>query len=101
MKTEVRIIEHTHPLYMAMFSDEGNIAVSNAVNNIILAACEGRFVRRELRKVINTTFDHIEKTHPEVYDTEVRMKIARRINTELCVPAGWQQIDYFFDDEGN
>jgi hypothetical protein len=36
--------------------------------------------------------------HTEIYDTDVRMKIAARINRELLIPMKWQQIDYFFDD---
>lgn len=101
MKTidDQRIIEHEHPLYMAMFTDEGNIQVHNMVNILILEATRGEFERRELQANIRSAMDILEKNgYTEIYDTEVRIKIAQRLNRELLIPMKWQQIDYFFDD---
>lgn len=98
MKTDTRIINHGHPLYMGMFSDEGNILVADVVNSLIRHAIRGHFQRPALRDEINLRLKEIETFHGEVYDTEVRMAVARRLNAELCVPMGWVQIDYFFDD---
>jgi hypothetical protein len=99
MKTDFRIIDHEHPLYMSMFSDEANIQVYNMVNILILEATRGEFARRDLQTVLREAMDGLEKNgYTEIYDTEVRMKIAARLNRELLAPMGWVQIDYFFDD---
>ena len=99
MKTEVRIIEHEHPLYMGMFTDEGNIQVYNMVNILILEALRGEFDRLELQTNLRASMDVLVKNgYDEIYDTMVREKIAARLNRELLVPMKWQQIDYFFDD---
>lgn len=98
-ETELRIIDHEHPLYMAMFTDEGNIQVHNMVNILILEATRGEFMRHELQRVLRDAMDRLEKNgYREIYDTEVRMKIAARLNRELLAPMKWQQIDYFFED---
>lgn len=99
MKTEVKIIDHNHPLYMSMFTDEGNIQVYNMVNLLILEATRGEFMRHELYDTLNRDM-HIlaQNGYDEIFDTEVRMAIAKRLNEELLVPMKWQQIDYFFDD---
>lgn len=99
MKTDLRIIEHGHPLYMAMFTDEGNIQVHNMVNILILEASRGEFMRHELQRVLRDAMDILERNgYTEIHDTEVRMAIAKRLNQELLVPMKWQQIDYFFED---
>ena len=99
MKTDLRIIEHEHPLYMGMFTDEGNIQVHNMVNILILEATRGEFMRHELQRILREAMDRLERNgYTEIYDTDVRMKIAARINRELLIPMKWQQIDYFFDD---
>jgi hypothetical protein len=99
MKTDLRIINHEHPLYMGMFTDEGNIQVHNMVNILILEATRGEFMRHELQRVLRDAMDRLERNgYTEIYDTDVRMKIAARINRELLIPMKWQQIDYFFDD---
>ena len=99
MKTEFRVITHEHPLYMGMFTDEGNIQVHNMVNLLILEGLRGEYMRHELQDVINRDM-HIlaQNGYGEIFDTEVRMKIAARLNRELLVPMKFQQIDYFFDD---
>lgn len=101
MKTidDQRIIEHKHPLYMGMFTDDGNIQVHNMINLLIMEATRGEFERRELQTVLKRDMDNLEKNgYTEIYDTEVRMRIAGRLNHELLIPMKWQQIDYFFDD---
>lgn len=99
MKTDFRLIDHEHPLYMAMFTDEGNIQVHNMVNILILEAARGEFMRHELQTVLRQAMDILEKNgYTEIFDTEVRMKIAARLNRELLAPIGWVQMDYFFDD---
>lgn len=99
MKTEVRIIEHEHPLYMGMFTDEGNIQVHNMVNIIIYEAVRGEFLRPQLREVLdNAMRTLVDAGYDEIYDTDVRMRIAKRLNQELLGPAKWTYIDYFFDD---
>jgi hypothetical protein len=99
MKTEVRIVEHEHPLYMGMFTDEGNIQVHNMVNILILEALRGEFERRELQEQLRGAMDTlVSNGYDEIYDTMVREKIAARLNRELLAPMKWQQIDYFFDD---
>lgn len=101
MKTEtkLRIIDHEHPLYMGMFTDEGNIQVHNMINIFILEALRGEFRRRELRENLEQAMDILDRNgYSEIYDTEVRMKIAKRLNLELLKPMKWQQIDYFFND---
>jgi len=98
-ETELRIIDHEHPLYMSMFTDEGNIQVHNMVNILILEATRGEFTRRDLQTVLREAMDRLVKNgYDEIYDTEVRSKIAARLNRELLAPMGWVQIDYFFDD---
>lgn len=98
-KTDLRIIQHDHPLYMGMFTDDGNIHVHNMVNLLILEAVRGEFMRHELQETLRRNMDSLEKYgFTEIYDTDVRMKIAARINRELLIPMKWQQIDYFFDD---
>lgn len=98
-KTELRIIGHGHPLYMGMFTDEGNIQVHNMVNLLILEATRGEFMRHELQANLRQAMDILEKNgYSEIYDTEVRGAIANRINRELLVPMKWQKIDGFFDD---
>ncbi len=100
MKTDTRIIEHGHPLYMGMFTDEGNILVANAVNLLIYNAITGEMKRTQLRESIEHLFTFMTETgYGEVYDTEVRAAVAARLNKELCKPMGWVGIDYFFDDE--
>lgn len=99
-ETELRIINHEHPLYMAMFTDEGNIQVYNMVNIFILEALRGEFMRYELQDNLRRDM-HIlaaQNGYEEIFDTEVRMAIAKRLNRELLVPMKWQQIDYFFHD---
>lgn len=100
MKTELRIIDHEHPLYMGMFTDEGNIQVHNMVNLLILEGTRGDFMRHELYDTLNRDM-HIlaQNGYDEIFDTEVRMAIAKRLNRELLVPMKWARIDYFFDDE--
>lgn len=99
METKLRIIDHEHPLYMGMFTDEGNIQVSNMVNLIILQATRGEFMRHELQDTIRQDMKILTNNgYDEIFDTEVRMAIAKRLNGELLVPMKWQQIDYFFDD---
>lgn len=99
MKTEVRIVEHEHPLYMGMFTDEGNIQVHNMINILILEALRGEFQRRELQEQLRGAMDTLVKNgYDEIYDTMVREKIAARLNRELLAPMKWQQIDYFFED---
>lgn len=99
-KTDVKIIDHNHPLYMSMFTDEGNIQVYNMVNLLILEATRGEFMRHELYDTLNRDM-HIlaQNGYDEIFDTEVRMAIAKRLNEELLVPMKWARIDYFFDDE--
>lgn len=99
MKTELRIIDHEHPLYMGMFTDEGNIQVHNMVNLLILEATRGEFMRHELQDALRRDMLILERNdYTEIFDTEVRMAIAKRLNRELLVPMKWQQIDYFFED---
>lgn len=99
VQTDFRIIEHGHPLYMGMFTDEGNIQVHNMVNILILEATRGEFMRHQLQPVLRQAMDRLEKNgYTEIYDTDVRMKIAARLNRELLAPMKWTQIDYFFDD---
>lgn len=99
VSTKFRIIEYGHPLHMGMFTDEGNIQVYNMVNLIILEATRGEFMRHELQDTLNRDM-HIlvQNGYTEIFDTEVRMQIAQRLNRELLIPMKWQQIDYFFDD---
>lgn len=99
IETEFRLIDHEHPLYMGMFTDEGNVRVVNMVNRLILQAASGAFQRRDLQTVLRSAMDTLESENcSEIYDTEVRSAIAARINKELCLPMGWIQIDGFFDD---
>ena len=94
-----QVINYTHPLYMNMFTDEGNIQVHNMVNIIILEATRGEFSRTELRSVLDESMSVLNKSgYSEVYDTEVRMSIAARLNRELLIPMKWVEINYFFDD---
>ena len=99
MKTDLKIIDHAHPLYMSMFTDEGNVQVYNMINLIILEATRGEFMRHELSDVLRKDMENLViNGYDEIFDTEVRMAIAKRLNEELLVPMKWQQIDYFFDD---
>lgn len=99
MKTDLRIIEYGHPLYMGMFTDEGNIQVHNMVNLLILEATRGEFMRHELSDVLRRDMQILAQNgYDEIFDTEVRMAIAKRLNAELLLPMKWQPIDYFFDD---
>ena len=99
MKTDLRIIEYGHPLYMGMFTDEGNIQVHNMVNLLILEATRGEFMRHELSDVLRRDMKILAQNgYDEIFDTEVRMAIAKRLNAELLLPMKWQPIDYFFDD---
>jgi hypothetical protein len=101
MKTDFRIIDHTHPLYMGMFTDEGNIQVSNMVNIIIYEALRGEFMRHELHDVLRRDMQILsENGYTEIFDTDVRIVIAARLNKELLVPMKWAKIDHFFDDWG-
>jgi hypothetical protein len=99
MKTQTRIIDHTHPLYMGMFTDEGNIQVSNMVNIIIYEAVQGEFTRHELQDVLNRDMQILSQNgYDEVFDTDVRIKITARLNKELLAPMKWVGIDHFFED---
>jgi len=99
VKTDFRIIDHTHPLYMGMFTDEGNIQVHNMVNILILEATRGEFARHQLQDVLRRDMHILEQNgYTEIFDTEVRMAIAKRLNLELLTPMKWTHIDYFFDD---
>lgn len=99
MKTDLRIINHDHPLYMSMFTDEGNIQVYNMVNILIMEALRGEFARHELQEVLRDAMETLSSNgYDEIFDTEVRIRISRRINHELLLPMKWQQINYFFDD---
>lgn len=99
MKTDLKVINHEHPLYMGMFTDEGNIQVSNMVNLLILEATRGEFRRHELQDNLRQAMNILVRNgYDEIEDTEVRVAISRRLNQELLVPMKWQQIDYFFED---
>jgi hypothetical protein len=99
MKTKLRIITNEHPLYMGMFTDEGNIQASNMVNIIIYEAVQAEFERHELQDVLNRDMHILSQSgYYEIFDTDVRSKIAARLNHELLIPLKWQQIDYFFED---
>ena len=101
MKTidDQRIIEHEHPLYMAMFTDEGNIQVHNMVNIMIYEAVRGEFQRTQLQEVLRRDMQILAQNgYDEIFDTDVRMRIAKRLNEELLGPLKWTYIDYFFDD---
>lgn len=99
IETEVRIIEHEHPLYMGMFTDEGNIQVHNMVNILIYEAVRGEFQRTQLQDVLRRDMHILEQNgYTEIFDTDVRMRIAKRLNEELLGPLKWTYIDYFFDD---
>lgn len=99
METKTRIVEFGHPLYMGMFSDDGNMMVFEATSDIICAGVRGSLKRPGLRDRIENSLKDIEEFHGEAFDTEVRSAVAARINKELCVPMKWIKIDYFFDDE--
>lgn len=100
-ETELRIINHNHPLNMGMFTDEGNIQAHNMINILILEALRGEFRRHELQENLEQAMNILARSgYNEISDTEVRMRIAQRLNRELLVPMKWQQIDYFFDDVG-
>ena len=100
-KTDLSIIDYGHPLYMSMFTDEGNIQVSTMVNTLIFEIVKHPNVWHR-HNVINQLKEDMETLYEagytEVFDTEVRMAIAKRLNEELLVPMKWAQIDYFFDD---
>jgi hypothetical protein len=84
---------------MGMFTDEGNIQVYNMVNIFILEALRGEFRRHELQDNLRQAMNILVRNgYDEIFDTEVRMAIAKRLNGELLKPMKWQQIDYFFDD---
>lgn len=97
-ETEIRLIDIGHPMYMGMFTDEGNMLVHEATSRVVWDGMSGAFQRRYLQGTIRERLNEIERTHGEVYDTEVRSAVAARINKELCEPMKWIQIDYFFDD---
>jgi hypothetical protein len=100
MKTDFRIIDHNHPLYMGMFTDEGNIQVSNMVNMIIYEALRGEFMRHELKNILTRDMQIlVQNNYTEIFDTEVRSAISERLNRELLVPMKWAKIDYFLDDD--
>lgn len=99
MKTDLKIIDHEHPLYMSMFTDEGNIQVTNMVNILIMEALRGEFMRHELQEALRQAMNIlVNNGYEEIFDTEVRMAIAKRLNEELLVSMKWQKIDYFFED---
>jgi hypothetical protein len=84
---------------MGMFTDEGNIQVYNMVNIFILEALRGEFRRHELQDNLRQAMNILVRNgYDEIFDTEVRMAISKRLNGELLKPMKWQQIDYFFDD---
>lgn len=98
-ETELRIIDHKHPLYMGMFTDEGNIQVHNMINILILEALRGEFMRHELQSNLRSAMSILSSNgYDEIEDTEVRIAIVKRLNRELLVPMKWMQIDYFFED---
>lgn len=102
MKTDLRIINQEHPLYMGMFTDEGNIQVHNMINLLILEATRGEFMRHELQDVLRRDMEVLMKNgYYEVDDTDVCMHIARRLNRELLIPMKWKTIDHFFEDWAN
>lgn len=99
MKTDFKIIDHEHPLYMSMFTDEGNIQVHNMVNILIMEALRGEFMRHELQDTLRQAMNVLSSNgYTEIFDTEVRAAISSRLNRELLLPMKWQPIDYFFDD---
>ena len=99
MKHDLKIIDHEHPLYMSMFTDEGNIQVYNMVNILTMEALRGEFMRHELQDTLRQAMNVLSSNgYTEIFDTEVRAAISSRLNRELLLPMKWQPIDYFFDD---
>jgi hypothetical protein len=100
-KTDLKIIDYGHPLYMSMFTDEGNIQVSTMVNTLIyeIVKYPNSWHRQNLQTQLRDDMETLyEAGYTEIFDTEVRMAIAKRLNEELLVPMKWQKIDYFFED---
>lgn len=91
-------INYGDPKFFSMFTDEGNERVFWGLIKLTRLVSEGRVSRQTLVENIEL-MQEVEHTlgHREVYDTEVRMDIARFVNENICKPNNWVGIDYFFD----
>jgi len=67
-----------------MFSDEGNQMCAQVFNDIKTVILGEKFITEyELETLVEDKIKEISKTHSEVYDTEPRWHLERRINEVL------------------
>ena len=67
-----------------MFSDEGNQMCAQAFNDVKTVILGEKFITEyELETLVENKIKEISKTYQEVYDTEPRWHLERRINEVL------------------
>jgi len=67
-----------------MYTDEGNQACNQALENIKTIINGDRFIsEREFEEVTEGEMKKVASTHPEVYDTEPRWHFTRLLNKVL------------------
>jgi hypothetical protein len=76
-----------------MFSKEGNDALKDACDTIILNAEAGKVSRTGLAHEITHFCDLLEDAgYPEVWDTEPQWAISDELSERLCKPLKWLPI---------
>lgn len=75
-----------------MYTDDGNQAVANAVDALAEKMRNGTVTRPQLDKQIRLLLNHVEKSHPEVHDTEPEWAICDEIN-KVCDELMWKHTD--------
>jgi hypothetical protein len=76
-----------------MFSMAGNDACENAVQEIVAQVEAGKLSRKDLPQAVRKACNEIEKTYPEVYDTEPQGQFAYDLTKRVCEPQMWIELD--------
>ena len=70
--------------YFEMFTEEGNMACTQALENIKSIINSDRFVSEdELKSIVKSQVKQVAAKHGEVYDTEPEWHLEDRINQAL------------------
>ena len=80
-------------IHYEMYTDEGNQAVADAVDELIESGLAGEFPATQLTlKVQKLQDDIVAAGHAEVHDTEPEWNIVDQINVRLCEPMCWKLV---------
>ncbi len=77
-----------------MYSDAGDQAVYALCDDLEKAVNHDRITsEEEFRKELHLAITKVARTHGEIWDTEPRWYISKRLTQTLTTPRQWQPVD--------